>query len=116
MPGTDDLGTYDGIVISVSDGQATASLETFSIIVVLGYPIRAEFGIDARPSNTTCLAVDPPAISGIEVDRQFRSLALQNLTAIAQPPGDPDNCLRNPRRTDRVVCERCRRDVFLHDA
>lgn len=33
IPGNDDVGTYSGIVISVSDGLVTAALPTFSIIV-----------------------------------------------------------------------------------
>ncbi len=33
-PGADDTGTYDGIVITVSDGQESASLPEFSIEVV----------------------------------------------------------------------------------
>ncbi len=32
-PSNDDVGTYAGIVITVSDGSATATLNTFSIVV-----------------------------------------------------------------------------------
>jgi hypothetical protein len=46
-PGGADLGSFGGIVISVSDGQASASLATFSIMV------------NAAASNT------PPTISGV---------------------------------------------------
>ncbi|MEL7450784.1 MAG: putative Ig domain-containing protein, partial [Pseudomonadota bacterium] len=34
VPGNDDVGTYDGIAISVSDGTFSASLPTFSLSVI----------------------------------------------------------------------------------
>lgn len=38
IPQFGDVGTYDGIVISVSDGRATASLPVFSIAVSMDEP------------------------------------------------------------------------------
>ncbi|MDH3546379.1 MAG: PQQ-dependent sugar dehydrogenase, partial [Gammaproteobacteria bacterium] len=48
----------------------------------------APFGLDERPSNTSCLAVDPPATADIILERQFANLAVSNLTVLTQRPGD----------------------------
>jgi uncharacterized repeat protein (TIGR03806 family) len=52
-------------------------------------PTRAEFGLDARPSNTTCLAPDrPPAASNVELEQVFAGVSVNRPMWMAQPPGD----------------------------
>jgi uncharacterized repeat protein (TIGR03806 family) len=87
-PDEDDVGVFDGIEISVSDGTDEASLKPFSISVESAGPTAAEFGLDVRPVNSTCLAVSPPDNAGIRLQRVFAGLALSNVTALAQAPGD----------------------------
>jgi hypothetical protein len=55
-PGAGDVGTHSGIVISVSDGIATASLTTFSIEVT--------GGTNPGPSNRPPVISGTPATSG----------------------------------------------------
>ncbi|MEM9057605.1 MAG: putative Ig domain-containing protein [Pseudomonadota bacterium] len=81
VPGNDDVGTYDGIVISVSDGEARATLPTFSISVInvndaptiAGSPSQfVESGDFYRFTQT---AVDP--------DGEFVGLTIRNKPAWA---------------------------------
>jgi uncharacterized repeat protein (TIGR03806 family) len=52
-------------------------------------PERAEFGLDTRPTNTTCRApARPPAAGPLKIERVFPNLKFTSLMAIAQPPGD----------------------------
>lgn len=88
IPTAADVGVFDDIVISVSDGTDTATLNAFSITVQEAGPMLAPSGLDARPRNLTCLAVDPPATSGIALERVFPDLALDALTVVTQPPND----------------------------
>lgn len=88
IPGEIDVGSFDDIVISVSDGTASATLTPFSVTVQAIGPVSAATGLDTRPNNLTCLAVDPPIISGIELQRVFPDLPLDDLTVVTQPPND----------------------------
>jgi len=50
---------------------------------------RAEFGLDTRPANTTCLAPPrPPAASGAQLVQVFNNVAIGDAMAMAQAPGD----------------------------
>src|SRR5688572_5515574 len=52
-------------------------------------PIPAEFGLDARPPNTTCIAPPrPPTTSAVKIEQVFANVAVEHVTAMAQPPGD----------------------------
>ena len=52
-------------------------------------PKRAEFGLDARPSNTTCLApARPPSTAPVKFEQVFANVNLQAPMMIAQIPGD----------------------------
>jgi uncharacterized repeat protein (TIGR03806 family) len=52
-------------------------------------PTRAEFGLDQRPSNATCLAPARPAGGGrVKLEKVFDGLALDAAMALAQPPDD----------------------------
>jgi uncharacterized repeat protein (TIGR03806 family) len=87
MPDVDDIDVFDNIVITVSDGLASSSLAAFSITVEPESPVQSPTGLDSRPANLTCLAVDPAPSSGISLQRVFPGLTLDNLTAVAQTPG-----------------------------
>jgi uncharacterized repeat protein (TIGR03806 family) len=51
--------------------------------------IEAAFGLDARPSNATCVAPDRPAsASSIATERVFESLVFSQPVGMHQPPGD----------------------------
>jgi len=54
-------------------------------------PVRAPFGLDARPSNTTCLAPKrPPAVGAVKLERVFPpNMALGFMMGMAMAPGDP---------------------------
>ena len=88
IPTEADVGVFDDIAISVSDGTDIVNLTAFSITVEAAGPTPAPSGLDARPRNATCVAVDPPATSGIGLARVFPDLALQALTVVTQPPHD----------------------------
>jgi uncharacterized repeat protein (TIGR03806 family) len=83
-------GEFDNIVISVTDGTDNASLSPFSIVVEMGPPRPAEFGLDFRPENATCLAVDPPNDAEVTLERVFPGLSFGGggLTVLTQAPGD----------------------------
>jgi uncharacterized repeat protein (TIGR03806 family) len=52
-------------------------------------PARSEFGLDTRPSNTTCTApARPPANAPIKLERVFANVSLAAPMMIAQIPGD----------------------------
>jgi glucose/arabinose dehydrogenase len=52
-------------------------------------PTRAEFGLDTRPSNTTCLAqTRPPSTAPVKFDQVFANVNLQAPMMMAQIPGD----------------------------
>ncbi len=54
-------------------------------------PMRAESGLDARPSNSTCLAVErPPATTDVRLERAFSNLSFTNPVWMQQAPGDDD--------------------------
>ena len=55
MPGTGSVGTYNDIVISVSDGTASASLPAFAIEV------------QAAPRSNLALGM-PVVVSSVEID------------------------------------------------
>ncbi len=49
----------------------------------------ARFGLDARPSNPTCLApARPPSALPVRFERVFANVRLQSSVVLAQPPGD----------------------------
>jgi uncharacterized repeat protein (TIGR03806 family) len=51
--------------------------------------VRAEFGLDARPANPTCVAPPrPPAAASVKLEPVFPGLALREAMAMAQIPGD----------------------------
>ncbi len=52
-------------------------------------PTRAEFGLDARPPNGTCLApARPPAASAVKLEPALTHVAIDQNMMMAQPPGD----------------------------
>jgi uncharacterized repeat protein (TIGR03806 family) len=52
-------------------------------------PTRAEFGLDTRPSNTTCLAqARPPSTAPVKFEQVFANVNLPAPMMIAQIPGD----------------------------
>jgi uncharacterized repeat protein (TIGR03806 family) len=77
---------FDGATpANESAGSAAASAATSA-----APPPAAVSGLDARPSNTSCLAGDPPSGASITVQRVFPNLP--NFTqpiAMLQAPGDP---------------------------
>ena len=87
-PAREDVGEYPDIRISVSDGQATATLPDFSITVEPALPVTAPSGLDTRPQNPACAAVMPPGDQDIVIERVFEDLDLHNVTALTQAPGD----------------------------
>jgi uncharacterized repeat protein (TIGR03806 family) len=52
-------------------------------------PTRAEFGLETRPSNTTCLApARPPSTAPVKFERVFANVSLGLPMILAQIPGD----------------------------
>jgi uncharacterized repeat protein (TIGR03806 family) len=52
-------------------------------------PSRAEFGLDARPSNTTCKApARPPTTAPVKFEQVYANINLTYPTTAAQRPGD----------------------------
>lgn len=87
-PTMDDLGDSSGIVISVNDGKATASLNPFTISVGPTIPVSAPYGLDSRPANLTCLAVEAPDTANVTLQHVYPDLQLDSLTSVFQPPGE----------------------------
>lgn len=55
-----------------------------------GAPVRAEFGLDGRPSNTTCTAFARPGPAApVKLERVFPDVQLTGLMMLAQRPNDP---------------------------
>ena len=53
--------------------------------------VRAPFGLDQRPSNTTCLARPRPAVdTGVMLARQWTGITFAEPIYMTQAPGDPD--------------------------
>src|SRR5262249_30327142 len=53
-------------------------------------PVRAPFGLDARPTNTTCHApARPPTTAAVTLQRVFANVAVSIPRTMAQAPGDP---------------------------
>ncbi|MBX3232142.1 MAG: hypothetical protein KIT84_19495 [Labilithrix sp.] len=53
-------------------------------------PTVAEFGLDRRPINTSCVApARPPSTSPAKLERVYQGVALEQTMMMAQPPGDP---------------------------
>ena len=51
--------------------------------------VPAPYGLDSRPSNTTCLApARPIANTKVQISRVYPNLSFPNLTDLAQAPGD----------------------------
>jgi uncharacterized repeat protein (TIGR03806 family) len=90
VPGTNDVRTFENVIISVNDTKITASLPPFSVDVWESSPTSSPSGLDFRPGSQTCLAVAPPATTGIYLERVFPNLVLDNLTAVVQAPGISD--------------------------
>ena len=69
----------------------TAAILT-SALVLAHYEIanaqaQAEFGLDARPVNTSCTAFDPPSGGGsVVLERVFSGLNVSNLAVLTQAP------------------------------
>ncbi|MDX2410542.1 MAG: PQQ-dependent sugar dehydrogenase [Woeseiaceae bacterium] len=91
-PEAGDEGEIAGIVISVTDGSSSASLDPFSITVERGPPQRSLSGLDARPANSSCVAVDPSGNADITLERVFPDMTWggQNLTVVTQAPTSSD--------------------------
>ena len=87
-PASADVGNFPDISISVNDGTTTSALPAFSIRVDPEKPLIAATGIDARPGNTSCLAVTPPSAEGYVLQRVYPQLPLADLTVVTQAPND----------------------------
>lgn len=56
-----------------------------------GPPTPAPFGLDTRPSNTTCIAPDRPVLdTGVALQRQWAGIAFTAPIYLTQAPGDND--------------------------
>jgi len=54
-------------------------------------PITAEFGLDTRPANPTCLAQQRPVLdTGVALQRQWAGVAFDQPIYMLQAPGDAD--------------------------
>jgi uncharacterized repeat protein (TIGR03806 family) len=63
-------------------------------------PTRAEFGLETRPSNTTCTApARPPSTAPVKWQQVFANVQLQLPTMIAQIPGDKTRWFASLRGT-----------------
>lgn len=79
--GSDDNGASDN-----PDGSTLGDGNTADAYVP---PTRAEFGLDSRPSNPTCLAPDrPPTTAPVKWVQIFNDAVLNTPMIMAQMPGD----------------------------
>jgi uncharacterized repeat protein (TIGR03806 family) len=63
------------------------------VVVACGYPpidpVAAPFGLDSRPSNTTCIAKARPVIdTGVRLERQWMGITFNDPIFLTQAPGD----------------------------
>src|SRR5882672_7550808 len=71
------------------DGATPANVSADSAPVNITTPATAVVGLDARPSNTTCLAGMPPRTDGARLDRVFTNLSFSSPILALQAPGNP---------------------------
>lgn len=72
------------------------AMRTFALCLLGGLiaacgdnPKPAPYGLDTRPSNTTCYARDRPAVNtGVELQRQWQGLTFHSPVYLTQAPGD----------------------------
>jgi uncharacterized repeat protein (TIGR03806 family) len=74
------------LTVTDSDGAT----DTDSVVVTVQPTVTTPFGLDERPSNTTCLAGDaPPNAAGVQLTRVFAQLTgLTQVLALKQAPND----------------------------
>jgi uncharacterized repeat protein (TIGR03806 family) len=85
--GDDAASTPDG-----SDGgpEAGTTPEGGSVPDSTAPPSASPFGLESRPSNTTCLAPARPASDApVTFERVFANVTLSTPMMLRQPPGDP---------------------------
>ncbi|HZF17156.1 MAG TPA: PQQ-dependent sugar dehydrogenase [Steroidobacteraceae bacterium] len=70
------------------DGATPANVSADSAPVNITTPATAVVGLDARPSNTTCLAGMPPRTDGARLDRVFTNLSFSSPILALQAPGN----------------------------
>jgi uncharacterized repeat protein (TIGR03806 family) len=52
-------------------------------------PVPAEFGLDSRPPNPTCVApARPPSTSAVKIEQVYANVEVEHVIHMAQPPGD----------------------------
>lgn len=81
-------------------------------------PEPAEFGLDQRPPNTTCVAPErPTSTTGLELERAFSSLSFNQPLAMKQAPGSDTHwyLLEQPGRIWRFEnrADVAEREVFI---
>jgi uncharacterized repeat protein (TIGR03806 family) len=70
------------------DNASPANVSADSSAASVTTPATAVVGLDARPSNTTCLAGAPPSAGGAQLQRAFSSVSFSNPILALQAPGD----------------------------
>ena len=88
--GDDPVGSVTTVPPDPDAGDATdeQSVTTFEAGTDAA-PARADFGLDARPSNTTCkVPARPPSAGPLALEQVFSNVSLYYIVAMAQPPGD----------------------------
>lgn len=107
-PGTDDVGTADGMVLSVSDGTTDVALPEFSITVLGdldgdgvadradddvdgdGIPgdVEAQYGLDDRDPTDAGEDLDGDGLTNLEEYQQGSALDVDSVPPVVTPPAD----------------------------
>ena len=83
------LGTFGGLGACGSNGDDAADAGTDANAIPDGPAVPAEFGLDTRPANATCIAPARPAsAASVKWERVYSAAPLDQPMMMAQIPGD----------------------------
>jgi len=82
------VASYSTAVV-VSDGKGGSATASFAWTIAASAPPTSGSGLDARPSNTSCVApARPQAGTGVQLARVFPNLSFNLPVGMYQAPGD----------------------------
>jgi len=89
ISGTPSTVANYSTTVTVSDGKGGSAAASFAWTISASTPPTSGSGLDARPSNTSCVApARPQAGTGVQLARVFPNLSFNLPVGMYQPSGD----------------------------
>jgi uncharacterized repeat protein (TIGR03806 family) len=89
ISGTPSTVANYSTTVTVSDGKGGSAAASFAWTISASTPPTSGSGLDARPSNTSCVApARPQAGTGVQLARVFPNLSFNLPVGMYQPTGD----------------------------